>query len=219
MARRKDGAETRLRLQAAAADLFGQKGYDAATTAEICQHAGANIAAVNYHFGDKESLYRTVWLHLAETGMERHPVDGGLPPDAPAEDRLRAHITALVRRRSDPELAVFHLLQVREHTQPTGLLADLMPRVIEPQMHHIALTIKDLLGPAGTRKAVHLCARSVVSQCLMPEPPGPGSLHRGSPRRLPTRREADAWVEHVFRFSLAGIKAIRAGHKERKPKP
>jgi TetR/AcrR family transcriptional regulator, regulator of cefoperazone and chloramphenicol sensitivity len=55
---RKGGVATRKRLLAAAGRVFAEKGYRDATIAEICRLAGTNIASVNYHFSDKESLYR-----------------------------------------------------------------------------------------------------------------------------------------------------------------
>ena len=44
---------TKDRLLAAACAVFADKGYRAATVVEICTAAEANIAAVNYHFGNK----------------------------------------------------------------------------------------------------------------------------------------------------------------------
>jgi AcrR family transcriptional regulator len=49
--------ETRRKLLQAAAEVIAEHGYQAATVREICTRAGANIAAVNYHFGDKLALY------------------------------------------------------------------------------------------------------------------------------------------------------------------
>ena len=56
-AQRKDGLETRQRLLEPASEVFAQKGFRDATIAEICREAGANVAAVNYHFGSKGELY------------------------------------------------------------------------------------------------------------------------------------------------------------------
>ncbi|MDH4012180.1 MAG: TetR family transcriptional regulator, partial [Desulfobacterales bacterium] len=55
MAQREDGKETRNRLLNAACEVFAEKGYRNAKVAEICHRAGANVAAVNYYFGDKAS--------------------------------------------------------------------------------------------------------------------------------------------------------------------
>ena len=50
-------AETRRQLLEAAGAVFAEAGYRDATVREICRRAHANIAAINYHFGDKEKLY------------------------------------------------------------------------------------------------------------------------------------------------------------------
>ena len=57
-------AATRRELLDAAAEVFGEAGYRNATVREICRRAGANIAAINYHFGDKEKLYADVLATL-----------------------------------------------------------------------------------------------------------------------------------------------------------
>ena len=45
------------RLLQAARKLFAEKGVAATSIRELAQEAGVNVAAVNYHFGDKEQLY------------------------------------------------------------------------------------------------------------------------------------------------------------------
>lgn len=49
--------ETFERVLAAGEQLFAQQGYEGTTLRQITQLAGANLAAVNYHYGDKESLF------------------------------------------------------------------------------------------------------------------------------------------------------------------
>ena len=56
----KADAETRERLIEAGERLFAQQGFKRVTVREICRAARANVAAVNYHFGDKLGLYREV---------------------------------------------------------------------------------------------------------------------------------------------------------------
>ncbi len=53
-------AVTREKLVEAAAQVFAEVGFEAATVREICSRAGTNGAAVNYHFGDKLGLYTEV---------------------------------------------------------------------------------------------------------------------------------------------------------------
>ena len=52
--------ETLSRILVAAESLFAENGYDGTTLRQITRHAKVNLAAVNYHHGDKESLYLEV---------------------------------------------------------------------------------------------------------------------------------------------------------------
>jgi AcrR family transcriptional regulator len=53
--------DTRESLLDAAEILFSAHGIEAASLRQITQHAGANLAAVNYHFGSKDGLVRAVF--------------------------------------------------------------------------------------------------------------------------------------------------------------
>ena len=55
-----DGEATREAILAAAEEEFAEKGFELASTREICRKAGANIALVNRYFVSKEQLYRLV---------------------------------------------------------------------------------------------------------------------------------------------------------------
>ena len=79
MRSRTDGIETRKRVLQAACEVFAARGYRDATVAAICRKAGANSAAINYHFNDKESLYVEVWRQSADEAMRLYPLDGGVP--------------------------------------------------------------------------------------------------------------------------------------------
>lgn len=53
--------DTRERILDAAEQLFMAHGYDGTSMRQITSGAGVNLAAVNYHFGSKESLMQEVF--------------------------------------------------------------------------------------------------------------------------------------------------------------
>lgn len=200
-----DELETRERLLDVACELFAQKGYGGSSVSEITGQAKANKAAVSYHFGGKAELYQAAWRREFLEGIRKFPVDGGVSSDAPPEERLRGHILSFVRRISDPKNREFDIV-AHEHVNPTGLLHDVMRKSIEPLRDHLKGIVSELLGAPATPEQVHLCCMSIGSQCR--------ELCRrkrsGKSRcRLATEMDADMIAEHVFRFSLAGIKGVR----------
>src|SRR5690554_7783579 len=50
----------KLKLVEAAERLFAEKGFDAVSVRDITTEAGANVAAVNYHFGSRTGLMAAV---------------------------------------------------------------------------------------------------------------------------------------------------------------
>ena len=218
---RSDGMGTRGRLLDAAASVFAARGFHDAKTADICRAAKANVAAVNYHFRSKEELYAAAWRHEFERSIAAYPPDGGVAADAPAENRLRGHIQAVVKRCMDPasrDLDIAH----REMSNPTGLLAEVMRTSIEPlRQMHLGI-IREILGAHATEQDVQLCEMSIHAQCLV-------SLMHERQRRLmpqgvrhptPPRLNIDgpALAEHIVRFSLAGLRVVKrnAGRAQQK---
>src|SRR5438270_117404 len=105
------GAEdqrTHHRLLEAAGEVFAAKGYRATTVREVCRRAGANVAAINYHFRDKEGLYAEVLRYAHACAMERHPPEMDTTASSSPEDRLRAFIVSFMRRLFDEGRPAWH---------------------------------------------------------------------------------------------------------------
>jgi len=210
---RKDGEQTRRKILATALQVFGEKGFHDATHAEICRRAGANTAAINYHFGSKDGLYQAAWEHAIEQMDELHPVDGGVGEDAPATERLRGKIRALLHRFTDPRLGHFHSIRMMEMLNPTGLLDEVFAKKLASYREHLRGILRALLGPEATDDDIELCELSVISQCHAVRV---GTHHKGHgpPWRF-TAADVDRLAEHITRFSLAGIEASRASITQR----
>ncbi|RJQ48910.1 MAG: DUF1956 domain-containing protein [Desulfobacteraceae bacterium] len=212
---RKGAARTQRNLLAAASEVFAEKGYRDATIAEICERAGANVAAVNYHFGDKETLYKEAWRHAFSESLKAHPPDGGVREDAPPEERLRGQVKALLRRISDENNKEFVFVQ-KELASPTGLLDEVIHKEIRHLLEEMETLVRELLGGRASDTEVRFCVISIISQCINPMVSTNGRRQRregkGGP---PGVDDIEAYADHVLRFSFAGIRAIRGEAQEK----
>jgi len=210
---RRDGEETRARILDAALQVFGEKGFHDATHAEICERAGANIAAINYHFGSKDDLYRATLMHALDEVDAVYPVSGGVAAGASARERLRGNLHALLMRFTAKRLGHFHSIRLSERLNPTGLLDDLLRDRIGSYRQYTRNVLRDLLGQSATDADVELCELSVISQCHAVRVRASGRCL--GPRWQFTGNDVDRLVDHIVRFSLAGIRAMKRTIKSR----
>jgi AcrR family transcriptional regulator len=94
--RNEAGLETRVRLLDAAERLFGERGLDAVSVRDITEAAGANTAAIHYHFGSKVDLVAAILDRRAGgVGLRREELLDAL--EARSAPDLRAVVDAMVR--------------------------------------------------------------------------------------------------------------------------
>lgn len=190
--------------------MFAQQGFHNATIREICRKAGVNVAAVNYHFRDKEHLYAAVLRYAHSCALETHPPEGDAGSDSPPEERLRAFVQSFLRRLTDNGRPAWHgVLMIREITSPTAALDSLVEGSVRPLYERLCSIVADLLGPRADLGQVRLCASSVVGQCMHFRV-AREVLLRLNPEITYTPENIDAIADHVVRFSLAAIRCFRA---------
>jgi len=61
------GEETRRRIIEVALRLFGERGYEGASTRDIAAAAGVNAPALQYYFDNKEGVYRACAEYIAQS--------------------------------------------------------------------------------------------------------------------------------------------------------
>lgn len=202
---REDGRETRLRLLNAACDVFARKGYRDAKVAEICHHAGANVAAVNYYFGNKANLYREAWQHALTHFQDPAPLEDG--SESP-ETMLREYIRTLMQHlTTEGGLGAFSRLYLRELVSPTGLIQDAWHDMIEPRRRRIHDILRALIDPQAEELSILLCELSIINQCraLVTIKASDLSYMLGRPL---SPELIQRLAMHIADFSLAGIKAV-----------
>ncbi len=199
--------DTRRRIVETAARLFAERGFREVTVRDICRAAGANVAAVNYHFGDKLGLYREVLQRalagMQDTGTAAERAAGG-PAAARLRSRIRAYLHRLLDRRGDCWL---HSLINREIADPTPALDAIVGEAIRPWMQELSALVAEMLGCGADDPRVWRAVVSIQGQCVawLPHPIG----DRLRPRKAWTAAEIDALARHIADFSLAGIRATR----------
>jgi AcrR family transcriptional regulator len=194
---------TKDRLVEAAGEEFACKGFEAARIRTICERAGANVAAVNYHFGDKGQLYVEAVLNAHRCGVAPAAADPA-GEGSPAE-QLRSfiyHFLSRVLAIDDPE-DWRHRLFLRELLHPTSASDILIRDAIRPKFERLKQILSGVCPDCGERK-LNALAFSVIGQCLhyrMARPIAERLIGREAYEAL----DLDFLTEHITSFCLKAI--------------
>jgi TetR/AcrR family transcriptional regulator, regulator of cefoperazone and chloramphenicol sensitivity len=203
---------TKERLLTAATRVFADRGFKETTVREICALAGANVAAVNYHFGGKDKLYSTVLGDFLSSAFSRFPMDVGVGPDSLPEDRLKAYICGFLYRLlgdGDPLYEKLGKLLMAEILEPSEHFDTMSERYIGPTYEALLHIVAELL-PGVDEDIVHRCAGSIVGQCLLFDH-AKGIIQRMCPELALEANSIDRVAGFIAEFSLGGIARLRAG--------
>jgi AcrR family transcriptional regulator len=202
----KTDAETRARVLEAAEHLFGERGFKHVTVREICHAAQANVAAVNYHFGDKLGLYREVLQGAIDAMRETSDLAREAGRGQPPEEQLRRFVGVFLHRVLSPGSEAIHRLIMREMNDPTPAFDTLIEQGVRPRMEYLSDVVARIMGCEARDPRVLQCVGSIQSQAL---------AYRKNPiaARLgfvfePTPAAIDAVAEHIATFSIAGVRAV-----------
>ncbi len=168
------GDEARERLLAAALEIFGNKNLEGATTREIADAAGQNIASISYHFGGKEGLYHAVLKKSFERMQDR--IRDALDPlvnlrsvddlsEAAALGLILSFVRALYLRvmSRDESLALTRLI-VREQMKPTPAFDILYQNHMGIVHERLTLLVARVTGSDPKNDATIIRAHSLLGQ-------------------------------------------------------
>jgi AcrR family transcriptional regulator len=158
------GAQAREQLIAHATRIFAAKGFAAASTREICEAAGVNVAAIHYYFGDKEGLYRAVLeMPIVEmTGAFGRFDD----PDLPFQDAMRMFLAPFLHTacgETDDLEAATMKLHLRETLEPTPAFRAVVERVIAPVHLAVSRLVARRCGLAAPDTDIHQLVFALVA--------------------------------------------------------
>ena len=214
--------QTREKLLAAASEVFAQRGFQAATVREICERAGANVAAVNYYFRDKMGLYVAVLsnsVYAAADGSIAARLSACKSPD----EALRLQIFTLLYEACGHGISSVHVrLMTQELAQPTPALARVIDQVIRPRYLRLRETIGAILNLPPDDDTTRLCAHSIIGQ-VVHYIQGQPVISRVWPKLEMTEERIQQIATHISDFSLCSLHSMaksrsRSKRPERKPK-
>jgi TetR/AcrR family transcriptional regulator, regulator of cefoperazone and chloramphenicol sensitivity len=203
-------ADTRQRLLDAAARLFADKGFPNVTVREICKASTANVAAVNYHFGDKAGLYRAVVTLAMDVMRETNELSQRAGEGLSPEQQLRSFVRVFVTRLTgDGPNTWIHRLMAREMEHPTEALDLVMTHIVRPRLEYLSGVAGQVMGLPADDPRVKRCIASLQMQCLMAaRGKVPPALEKSFG---PAMRDVDSAIEHIADFTLGGMRAIASG--------
>jgi AcrR family transcriptional regulator len=199
-------AETRERLLNAAARLFAARGFRDVTVREICRAARANVAAVNYHFGDKLGLYREVLAKAIDTMQATTEAARQAGAGLPAEQKLRVYVRVFLQRVAGHGAdSWIHQLMMHEMVDPTPAIDLVFDQVVRPRLAYVGEIVAEILDLEPDDDEVQRSVLSIQSQChaAMPNPMS---------KRLMRDLAAEGWLDdladHIAEFSIGGLRAV-----------
>ncbi len=197
------------RLIEAAEDLFCRRGFNETSVRDIAAASGCNVASVNYYFGGKENLYIEVWRRrLAQvkdtrlTSIEKVMSAGGSPR---LEDLLRSYAISFLGPLIEGDWQCrFINLMAREMMDPHLPRGTLLNEMATPVMSALGAALRELcpwLDETNVQVVILLIVGQLVymvcAKEMFDESGYPGAF----------RMKIEDLVDHIVRFSAAGIRA------------
>ena len=163
---------TREHILKSAVELFGEKGFDNTTVRDICRHADANVAAVNYHFKGKSGLGDAVIDYLYEDAFEAQQLflkDQKITNADEWHDALYSFIYNFISDRDKEEYRNFYRSQLifRELNSPTELFQKMFKKYMAPMQKQLIKYIKQGLPEDASEELVSMWFITIMSQCVL----------------------------------------------------
>ena len=200
----------RQRILDVSEELFCEKGFDGTTIRDITRDAGCNLAAVNYHFQNKENLYKEAFKHHLVQLKDLYIVAAENVMNQPQENikieiLLRSFSSAMVELligKNKPQR--FITLMTREMLDP-----HLPPNVFYDELMLPVQTIMETairkIYPQITDKQLMFSLLSLVGQ-LIHIVRFTEFAQRGGIQNL--MYDMNELIEHTVNFTAAGIREM-----------
>jgi AcrR family transcriptional regulator len=212
----KEATETQRRLLDAAEELFAQKGLDGTTIRDITTKAGRNTAAINYFFGNKQELYEELFRQrLREMCNSRlNAIKAVMTGKAkPTLEKLfRAYSVDFLRPFSDPQRSQrfmqLFFREIAEQRLPKNMFLEEMAAPTLTAMEEAIAAICPNLNKNDILMSV-LSLTGQLAHIMQVR-----VLFEGAQGHSITSINIDESIDHIVKFSAAGIRALAKGNQK-----
>ncbi len=195
-----------------AGEVFANKGFKDATIREISAQAGVNLAAINYHFGDKERLYIEAVKNARNLLAAAVPMPE-MPESMDPEVKLLVFIQTLARRLLNRNVASWqHGLLVREFMNPSRACEEMMQESILPLIEQLHAILRQLMPSDVPKHIIQQLGFSIISQCVYYRFQERIVSMLVRPPEFEEHYTPDALADHIAKFSIAAVRAYDSIH-------
>ncbi len=207
---RDDGRATRDKLLLCAGKLIAEKGYAATTAKEICALAGTNTAAINYHFGSREGLYKELLRLVHREFLNRDELKLLASADKPPREKLDMFLDMFAAQvMTDQSWPVE--VWAREVFNPSDCLSEILSDVALPKGMIMARVFSDYTGIPVTAPRLYSCILSFIAPFAMIFLGRHNSINYQ--QILPIDYPEAELLPNLKRFAFAGLDAFCEKHR------
>lgn len=138
------------KILSSAAELFSERGYHGTSVRDVTLKANVNLASINYHFGDKQRLYREVIANrlrpLNRTRVDKLASARALAGDQPIPLTLIIDIFARplfeLNEKSDPQANHVLRMIARSMVEPLAFMDEFLGEELHSVTVHFSQAIR-----------------------------------------------------------------------------
>jgi len=201
------------KLLDAAEKLFAEKGFDGTSVRDITNEAKCNVAAVNYHFGGKDNLYKEAFrrklILLRDIRVKRIDEVMSRAGETTLEDLLRAFGKAffepLVGVSGGSRFIKLWLREMLDQRLPAAMFIEETFRPVLGSLQKALLKVCPSLGEARSMSSAHAVVGQLAHLLQVHEF---WAQAHDSPEF-----DLNSALEYIVEFSAAGIRGFAKGSK------
>jgi TetR/AcrR family transcriptional regulator, regulator of cefoperazone and chloramphenicol sensitivity len=203
------GLRTRARLIETAGRLFASQGVDRATGQEICRRARVHSAAIVYHFGGMQGLYRAVFEEAHKRLITTEALAAAVAAERDPRRQLAAFLGLIVAALTSPMSESWAArLFSREFVAPSVIYGQVHDRLLAGRATILKSIVSALTALPPDDPIVARACISIMAPCAVLLLFHRHKLARLLPQIELSSEAAPRITRQLVRFALGGLSAV-----------